>query len=85
MDSQSLINAAFALLNITIGFFLKWMYDSHRDLKKSDSELADKVQKIEVLVIGDYVRKTDYDKLAETIFSKLDRILEKLDHKQDKL
>jgi hypothetical protein len=38
-----------------------------------------------VLVIGDYVRKTDYDKLAETIFSKLDRILEKLDHKQDKL
>jgi hypothetical protein len=61
------------------------MYDSHRDLKKSDSELADKVQKIEVLVIGDYVRKTDYDKLAETIFSKLDRILEKLDHKQDKL
>lgn len=81
---QQFINGVFALVNIVIGIFFKWIWDSHRELKKTDAMLADKVNRIEVLVVGDYVRKSDYDKTTEVIFAKLDKILEKLDHKQDK-
>lgn len=55
-----------------------------KDLKKTDAELADKVQKIEVLVAGDYVKRDEMDKLGDALFKKLDRIESKLDGKVDK-
>ena len=42
------------------------------------------MQKIEVLVVGDYVKRTEMDSLGAAIFAKLDRIENKLDKKADK-
>lgn len=55
-----------------------------QELKKVDCELADKVQHIEVLVAGSYVKREDFDRLASALFAKLDKIEEKLDRKADK-
>ena len=47
-------------------------------------ELADKVNKIEVVVAGEYIKRDEFDKVADIIFVKLDRIFDKLDKKADK-
>ena len=81
---QSFFNWFFGILNIGLGFILKIMWDSYKDLKRTDKELADKVGKIEVLVAGEYVKRDDFDKVAGIIFSKLDKISDKLDQKADR-
>ena len=50
----------------------------------ADNDLTTKVQAIEVLVAGTYVRRDDMDKLGTALFQKLDRIELKLDGKVDK-
>ena len=55
-----------------------------QSLQKSDSELATKVQGIELLVAGSYVKRDDLDKLTTALFAKLDKIDAKLDAKADK-
>lgn len=81
---QSVLNWAFGALNIIIGIVLKWVWDSHKELRFADEKLAEKVSRIEVVVAGEYVKRDDFDKVADTIFLKLDRISEKLDQKADK-
>lgn len=81
---QSHLNWAFGLLNVAVGFGLKVIWDSHKELKRTDASLADKVNKIEVLVAGEYVKRDDFDRIANQIFSKLDKIADKLDQKADK-
>lgn len=81
---QSTLNWAFGVINICLGIGLKYFYDSLRDLRKADEKLTEKVGKIEVLVAGEYVKKDEFDKVADIIFVKLDRIFDKLDKKADK-
>lgn len=81
---QNLLNWVFGLSNIVCGFVLKAIWDSYKDLKKADSALADKVNSIEVLVAGQYVKRDDFDRVAQAIFVKLDKISDKLDQKADK-
>lgn len=81
---QSALNWVFGVVNIILGAALTMMWDSYKELKKSDKELADKVNNIEVIVVGQYVKREDFEKVADQIFSKLDKIMEKLDRKADK-
>lgn len=81
---QSFLNWIFGLANIAFGFILKIMWDSYKDLKKADSDLADKVNSIEVLVAGQYVKRDDFERVANALFAKLDKIMDKLDTKADK-
>ena len=81
---QSALNWVFGVVNIILGAALTMMWDSYKELKKSDKELADKVNNIEVIVAGQYVKREDFEKVADQIFSKLDKIMEKLDRKADK-
>ena len=81
---QGLLNWAFGLINLILGFFLKALWDSYKDLKKTDKELADKVGEMEVLVAGQYVKRDDFQTVTNQIFNKLDKILDKLDQKMDK-
>lgn len=67
-----------------MGFILSAVWQSVKDLQVADVSLAEKVQSIEVLVAGSYVKRDDLDKLSHAIFAKLDRIEFKLDSKADK-
>lgn len=82
--NQDFLNWAFGIFNLIIGGLLKAIWDSYKELKKTDSELAEKVNQIEVLVAGTYVKRDDFDKVANAIFSKLDKISDKLDRKADR-
>lgn len=84
MDLQIAFNIAIALVAGLGGWVLKWIGESLKNLRDTNTTLADKVQLIEVLMVGNYARREDLDKLANAIFTKLDRIESKLDNKQDK-
>ncbi len=84
MDTQSVINTVIALAGALGGWVLKSISESVKDLQTSDKDLADKVQRIEVLVAGDYVKNDKFDDTIKALFVKLDRIEEKMDGKADK-
>ena len=84
MDTQSLINILFTIAGAMGGWILNNLKSSIEALQKADATLADKVQHIEVLVAGTYVKRDDLDKLSSALFHKLDKIESKLDNKQDK-
>lgn len=81
---QWLLNAVFAIAGAWGGWLLKLIHQAMRDLQQADKELATKVQQIEVLVAGQYVKKDELERLSIALFSKLDRIESKLDTKMDK-
>ena len=84
MEPQTAFNVAICLAGFLGGWVLNSLRDSIKTLQLTDGELADKVQHIEVLVAGQYVKRDDMEKLSQAIFTKLDRIEAKLDHKVDK-
>lgn len=81
---QSYLNWGFGIINLILGGLIKAMWDSYKDLKQADVLLAEKVNSIEVLVAGQYVKREDFDRVANAIFSKLDKISDKIDRKADK-
>lgn len=84
MDLQIAFNIAVALVGALGGYVLKSISTRLESLQKTDNDLAEKVQKIEVLVAGEYVKHTDLEKLSTALFAKLDKISDKLDSKADK-
>lgn len=84
MDAQTAFNMVVGLVAFLGGWVLNSLKDSIKSLQSTDSELADKVQHIEVLVAGSYVKRDDLEKLSDALFNKLDKIELKLDGKADK-
>jgi len=84
VDFQELFNIAVALVSTLAGFVLKAVWDGIKDLQTSDKELTEKVHSIERIVVGDYVRKDDLERMNQAVLNKLDRIETKLDKKVDK-
>jgi len=81
---QALVNWLLAGFGGLIGFLLNVVWQAVKDLQKADKVLAERVGEIEVLVAGSYITKTDFTKITDAIFRKLDRIEDKLDGKADK-
>lgn len=84
MDWQTAFDVAIALCGFLGGWVLKSLGDSMKSLQSADANLASKVQAIEVLVAGQYVKRDDLEKHMTSIFDYLRRIENKLDGKADK-
>ena len=84
MFDQTLFNYALALCVALGGWVLKVIWDAVKDLQAADKVLVEKVNTIEILIAGNYMSKSDFDKIAAAIFAKLDKIDDKLDRKADK-
>lgn len=77
MDAQGIINIIAAVVGAIIGWFIKIMWDSVRDLK-------DDIKETNKMVHEQYVRKDDYRVEMSKIESMFNRIMDKLDGKVDK-
>lgn len=84
LDPQWLFNGLFSIVGCLGGWLLNNIRDVVKELKKKDETLETKMQRIEVAIAGNYVRREDLDKVAAEIGQKLDRIDQKLDRKADK-
>ena len=83
-EPQTLFNLLVGLVAFFGGWVLNSLRDSIQQLHKSDESLTAKLQAVELLVAGSYVKRDDLDKLTAALFTKLDKIESKLDHKADK-
>ena len=81
---QTLFNIAITLVGFLGGWVLNSLKSSIEGLQKADHELTNKVQSVEILVAGQYIKRDDLNDLSKAIFNKLDRIEVKLDGKVDK-
>lgn len=84
MDSQTLINALIGGFSAAVAFILRVIWEGLRELQKADLELTSKVADVQLLVAGTCVKKDELDGVIKALFSKLDKIEDKLDKKVDR-
>ena len=84
LDAQYVINLLFAALGALGGWVLNNVRQSISDLQVQDTALTEKVQRIEVIVVGEYVKREEMERMTSAISTKLDRIEQKIDSKADK-
>jgi peptidoglycan hydrolase CwlO-like protein len=84
MDAQTFINILFTVVGAMGGWILNNLKASIEALQKADSTLADKVQHIEVLVAGTYVKRDDLDKVTSIVHQRFDKLEEKIDKLAEK-
>lgn len=83
-SAQTVFNVLISLSAFLGGWVLNSLTASIRQLQKDDKELAEKLQSIEVLIAGDYVKASTLQATLTALFTKLDRIETKIDGKADK-
>lgn len=81
VDFQLAFNILLGAFSGLAGWLLNNLYQSMRDLTKADADLSTKVQAIEVLVAGNYIKRVEFDTKIDALFRKLDDIDEKLDRR----
>ena len=84
MDHQQAFNLATGVIGVLFGWVLKFFYDDLKALHANNKELNDHIQAVQVLVAGEYVKKSALDDMVKAVLIKLDRIEDKLDRKVDK-
>lgn len=82
--SQTLINAIIGGLGAAGAFILRVIWEGLRELQKADVDLIAKINRIQLLVAGNYVKKDEVDAIVKALFTKLDKIEDKLDKKVDR-
>lgn len=85
---QTIINWLLGGFGALIGFLLNSVWQAVKDLQSADRVLAEKVGSIEVLVAGAYLKREEFHDIfhdtVKALFSKLDKIEDKLNGKVDK-
>lgn len=92
---QNLINYMMAGFSAAIGFILRVIWEGLRELQEADLVITAKLNQMQLMVAGEYVKKDDLERSATAqrdyfehnmvaIFKKLDKIEDKLDGKADR-
>ncbi len=84
MDTQQFINVMIGVTGVLGGWWMKAIWEAIKDLEKADKRLSDQVGDLKFMVAGGYVKTEQFAGLSTAIFTKLDRIEDKLDGKVDK-
>jgi CHASE3 domain sensor protein len=81
MEYQTAFNIVVGIAGFLGGWILNGLRDSLKSLQAADESLTEKVQAIEVLVAGQYVKREDFSEVSRAIFMKLYKIYDRLDTK----
>lgn len=83
-EYQTIYNWLIGIVIALISWIARGMKEEFKEQRQDLAKLAERVQSIDVLVAGTYVKRDDLDKLSTALFTKLDRIEAKVDQKVDK-
>ena len=94
-DTQFYINGAFVIFGGLVSWIVTTQRNAMADLKNSDTIILDKLNNMEVLVAGQYVKHVDLQRISEgakqdlqrmenTLLNALEKLDKKLDGKADK-
>jgi len=81
---QELFQILVAAISLMGGWILKTIWDAVRDQQGETRALAEKVAGVEILIVGQFVRRDELAGLLDRIDHKLDQISSKLDSKADR-
>lgn len=81
---EVLFKIAVGIAGFLGGWVLNNLTKRIESLQSADAELTKKVNSIEVLVAGEYVKREDFNNISRELFAKLDKIYDRLDGKADK-
>jgi hypothetical protein len=84
MDTQEIINYAFAVCGFLGGWVLKVVWESIKEMQKADIKLTEKVSQIELLVAGQYVKNERFEAVIAKLFDKIDKIHDIVQTKADR-
>lgn len=82
--AQVIFNILVTICGLLGGYVLKSIQATLANMLREQRDLANKLQAIEVLVAGEYVRKDEFTRVADALFARFDRIESKLDNKEDR-
>ena len=77
MDNQQLIDLALGVVMTVIGWFARELWSAVKELKADLSKMRENLPQV-------YLAKDDYRSDLKDIRDMLNKIFDKLDHKQDK-
>ncbi len=78
------VNMVIAGLLAALSFILKVIWDGLRELQKADVDLTGQIATVRLMMADSYIKKEDFDRMANALFAKLDKIEAKIDLKADK-
>lgn len=84
MDIQNIVMGVLSIVGTIVLFLVTQTWNSIKTLQKQDEDLAEKINKIEILIASNYVKRIDFDNYTTVIFNKLDKIESKLDNRLDR-
>jgi uncharacterized coiled-coil protein SlyX len=83
MDN-ALFQIVVGVAGAAVSFIAARILQAIRDLEHRIGQLNNKISELEVLVARQHVTHAQFDNVVHTIFNKIDKIDDKLDHKVDK-
>lgn len=75
---QTIFNIVLTLVGALGAWVLKSITEELKARRQADHDLRNKLQSIELLVAGQYVRKDDLEKFGDAIFKRLDKMEERI-------
>lgn len=84
MIEQNIFNVVIGFAAFCGGWILKTLWEVIRDVQKHQRETDTRMSSLEVLVAGKYVLREDFDRTMMQVNTKLDYIVDTLNHKQDR-
>jgi len=73
-STQGIFNYALAIILMLIGWWNKNIWDSIKEAKASLSDHAKNHNDLKLTVVGDYVKRNDFEKNIDLIAKKLDKL-----------
>jgi hypothetical protein len=81
---QDIINLAISGVAALLGWLMRIIWETQKQQQQDTKTLSDKINSIEVQVVGKYITRDELAGVLNRIDHKLDTIADKLDTKVDK-
>ena len=85
VDFQVLFNIAMAGLGGIFGWLLNSIWQEIKELQSNEKKTTAEIAAINIVVAGDYVKKSEFTRVMDKLFDKIDDISKQINSKADRV